>query len=86
MRSDRDRFGAQVSVTFVPVMEEDLVEIQNAYGGAYIKALIIDESGPGVEIRIMSDGEVISRPLAIGEGVEHYRSATMWEEVVDGSP
>lgn len=70
-----------MSVTFVPADEDTLLEAMGAVFGqrSYIKALIIDESGPGVEIRIMSDGEVVSRPLE--HGVEHYRNSPLWTEV-----
>ena len=74
-----------MSVTFVLADEDTLLEATAAaFGGqlSYIKALIIDESGPGVEIRIMSDGEVVSRPLE--HGVEHYRSSPLWSEVEGG--
>lgn len=63
-----------MSVTFTPA-DEDLF-----YGHeVYIKALVIDESGPGVEIRVMSDGQVLSLPLE--KGVEHYRSSPLWVEL-----
>ena len=70
-----------MSGTFVPADEDTLLEAMGAVFGqrSYIKALIIDESGPGVEIRIMSDGEVVSRPLEAG--IEHYRSSPLWTEV-----
>ena len=73
-----------MSVTFVPVAEDTLLEAMGVVYGqrSYIKALIIDESGPGVEIRIMSDGEVVSRPLE--HGVEHYRASPLWVEVEGG--
>ena len=72
-----------MSVTFVPADEDTLrVLAMNAVFGqrAYIKVLIIDESGPGVEIRVMSDGEVLSLPLE--KGIEHYRSSPLWIEVI----
>lgn len=68
-----------MSVTFMPRDEESLLAF--AAGGTYIKALIIDESGLGVEILIMSDGQVLSFPLE--KGVEHYRSSPLWVEVLD---
>jgi len=73
-----------MSVTFVPANEDELLEAQRVYYGtsaatAYIKALVIDESGPGVEVRIMSDGQVLSLPL--DKGVEHYRSSPLWVEL-----
>jgi hypothetical protein len=72
-----------MSVTFVPADEDTLLEAMSAvYGGpvlAYIKALVIDESGPGVEVRIMSDGQVLSLPLE--KGVEHYRASPLWVEL-----
>lgn len=69
-----------MSVTFVPADEDTLLEAQAAVYGtaAYIKVLVIDESGPGVEVRIMSDGQVLSLPL--DKGVEHYRSSPLWVE------
>lgn len=73
-----------MSVTFVPADEDTLrvLEAMNAVFGqrAYIKVLIIDESSPGVEIRVMSDGEVLSLPLE--KGIEHYRSSPLWIEVI----
>ena len=70
-----------MSVTFVPADEDTLLEAQSAIYGttAYIKALVIDESGPGVEIRVMSDGQVLSLPL--DKGVEHYRASPLWTEL-----
>lgn len=72
-----------MSVTFVPANEEVILEAQNQWPSIaqqrYIKALIIDESGPGVEIRVMSDGEVLSLPLE--KGAEHYRNSPLWMEV-----
>lgn len=74
-----------MSVTFVPANEEVILEAQSMYPATlvasqrYIKVLIIDESGPGVEIRVMSDGEVLSLPLE--KGIEHYRSSPLWVEV-----
>lgn len=65
-----------MSATFVPVNEDMLV---NLFPGTYIKALIIDESGSGVEIRVMSDGQVLSLPLT--STIEHYRTSPLWEEV-----
>jgi len=67
--------------TFMPLDEETLLEAYGAvYGSSsYIKVLIIDESGPGVEIRIMSDGQVQSLPME--KGIEHYRSSPLWIEV-----
>jgi hypothetical protein len=62
-----------MSVTFQPANEDMF------YGTTYIKVLIIDESGPGVEIRVMSDGQVLSLPL--DKGVEHYRSSPLWAEL-----
>ena len=50
-------------------------------GTPYIVRLVIDESGAGVEIRIMSDGQVLSLPLT--QGVAHYRSSPLWEEEAD---
>lgn len=69
--------------TFRPANEDSLLEAESqVFGGMpFIKALIVDESGPGVEIRIMSDGNVLSLPLT--SGVEHYRSSPMWEEILD---
>ena len=65
-----------MSVTFVPAQH---VEDLEAYAVTYIKALVIDETHPGVEIRIMSDGQIVSRPLE--HGVEHYRNNPLWAEV-----
>lgn len=62
----KERGGASVG----PLVPDLLIEV-----------LVIDESGPGVEIRIMSDGQVLSYPLS--QGVEHYRSSPLWEEIVD---
>lgn len=70
-----------MSVTFVPADEDALLEAMATT--AYIKALVIDESGPGVEIWVMSDGQVLSLPLE--KGVEHYRSSPLWMELVDVS-
>jgi hypothetical protein len=74
-----------MSVTFVPADEDSLLEaMASVYGSpAYIKVLVIDESGPGVEVRIMSDGRVLSFPLE--KGVEHYRSSPLWVELIDGA-
>ena len=66
-----------MSVSFVPAIEEDLHHA--FFGGVGIKVLIIDESGPGVEIRIMTDGSVTSRPL--DQGVEHFRNSFLWAEL-----
>jgi len=66
-----------MSVTFVPELEDMIAPILNS--APYIKVLIIDESGPGVEIRVMSDGQVLSLPL--DKGVEHYRSSPLWVEL-----
>lgn len=68
-----------MSVTFVP--SDAYIESLGAVAHLviYIKALVIDESGPGVEIRVMSDGEVVSRQLE--KGVEHYRNSPLWVEV-----
>lgn len=77
-----------MSVTFVPADEEALSLAAQLWPNTlvalhrYIKVLIIDESGPGVEIRIMSDGEVVSTPLE--KGVEHYRASPLWVEVEGG--
>jgi hypothetical protein len=46
-----------------------------------IQALIIDESGGGVEIRIMQNGTISSHELTAG--VEHYRLSPLWEEVIE---
>ena len=72
-----------MSVTFVPADEDTLLEAMGAVFGqrSYIKALIIDESGPGVEIRVMSDGQVLSLPLE--KGIEHYRESPLWHEVTE---
>lgn len=72
-----------MSVTFVPADEDTLLEAMSAVYGSpsYIKVLVIDESGPGVEVRIMSDGQVLSLPLE--KGVEHYRSSPLWQELVN---
>lgn len=64
-----------MSVTFVPAAEDCIAAT------LYIKALIIDESGPGVEIRVMSDGQVLSLPLE--KGIEHYRESPLWHEVTE---
>lgn len=61
--------------SFMPANEEEFVE-RNL---SYIKILIIDESGPGVEIRIMNDGTVLSCPLT--SGVAHFRSSPLWIEI-----
>jgi len=68
-----------MSVTFVP--SDSYIETLGAVAhlATYIKALVIDESGPGVEIRVMSDGQVESRPLE--KGIEHYRNSPLWTEV-----
>jgi hypothetical protein len=63
-----------MSVTFTPANEDTF-----GVFGTYIKALVIDESGPGVEIRVMSDGQVLSLPLE--KGVEHYRASPLWVEL-----
>lgn len=68
-----------MSVTFVPSDSFTDSLGTSAHILIYIKALIIDESGPGVEIRVMSDGEVMSSPLE--KGVEHYRNSPLWTEV-----
>jgi energy-converting hydrogenase Eha subunit B len=49
----------------------------------FIKVLIIDESGPGCEIRIYANGMVQS--LMLGRGIEHYRSSPLWVEVNDAA-
>lgn len=46
-----------------------------------IQVLIIDESGDGVEIRILQNGTVSSHALTAG--VEHYRLSPLWEEIID---
>ncbi len=67
-----------MSVTFVPA-DEDLIVLSSPLAAPYIKALVIDESGPGVEIRVMSDGQVLSLPFE--KGVEHYRASPLWVEL-----
>lgn len=72
-----------MSVSFVPADEDIILAAQSFLGWCrYIKVLIIDERGPGVEIRIMSDGQVLSLPLE--KGVEHYRASPLWTEVANG--
>ncbi len=65
--------------TFRP--SEEALEAYGLSNERHIQVLVVDESGPGVELRIWNDGALESLPLT--QGVDHYRNSPLWEEVVD---
>ena len=65
-----------MKATFTPRLDLRCVDIDSA-----IRILIVDESGPGVEIRIHEDGSVTSGPLH--DSIERFRSSPLWEEVLE---